>query len=188
MRSVKSAEQVAAVYHYTNPKYADTPIGYIQLNRAARKCPEDLSCLSEEQREAFLALHKLADMEFDEPVTVYRGVKLKGEDMEKLQSMIKESLDTGRPLAFSGITSTSLNPEYSAGFSGAEQTGAGILFEMETRRGAFIESLSYAKGSGEYEVIQPHGIRYRVLGVHKGQKIEGLNPSAGFTIVRLVEV
>jgi len=163
-----------AVKWYTDDNFKD-------LNRSLRRGFD----LDDKQERNFGRLREVIRRApvLPEPVLVWRGIELHGQDLTNFLDLAKEAQRKGMFLQTPGFVSTSFDPQKIQSFGG----GRGIAFEIETRRGIYVESLS--TNSGEYELVQDHDSAYEVLGVEENVPFE-FSPGAltHFTLVKLKHI
>lgn len=119
-------------------------------------------------------IQSAASQKLKEPVVTYRGIDNKrAKDLLKSGSMQAE-----------GFVSSSLSKGLATAFA---EPGAGSihLLEIRAKTGASVESIS--RFPGEFEIVQAHGTKYRVLGSRK-ESVRGLMKSSNATIITLEEV
>lgn len=132
-----------------------------KLNPALRDCPETLDCLDGDNTIAFKRLSAAIEKAgaLPEPVTVYRGIDLGSiDDTKKLAAVLKQAKESGKPISFNGIVSSSINPSVATSFAPDK---ADPVFEITAKRGAYLGAMS--EHSYEKELIQSHGTKYRVV-------------------------
>jgi hypothetical protein len=106
------------------------------------------------------ALAKVED--FPEPVTVYRGLEVKGKAGEKLIASLEAHRASGAPLALAGYQSTTTSAEAVKPFVGWK---GGVELRIAARRG--LDAQPYSRLAHERELILDHNSQYRVKSVRE---------------------
>jgi len=141
--------------------------------------------------EGIPALDKITSLDLDKPITTYRGVD------EHTTNEILKAAKKGKGVTISdeAFQSTSINPEVAATF--AARGGSNVIMEITAKRGAYLETISYTPGDGEF--LLPRNSKLRIDSVHEGVKMkipEGVdveNPNAPWfkkdiTVIRATQV
>jgi hypothetical protein len=184
-------EQKASVRTFTGSAYED-------LNYAMRTGGE----LTAEQRQIVQHLDEvIAEAGVaDEPYIVYRGMRMPAPDVqgyvfestdrqiEMLADVIEQKYRPGSRVSFGGqhaSASTDVAAPLDATLSRQSQ---GVLFEIETRRGAPINDIS--RFDDEFEVILPRNVEYEVVAVERRVEIYDFeNDRTDYrTVVQLREI
>ena len=99
-----------------------------------------------------------------EPTPVYRGVS--APDGVDPHEWATGRFTPGANVAWSGFSSTSLDPMVAQGFT----RGHGVVFEIVTRQGAYLDAISEfgMDAGGEQEILLRRGSRFKVVGVGRG--------------------
>lgn len=136
---VTGVDAVKAVDAYTGDEVYD------KVNKALRsgKSPEDVP-----PKPAMEHLQELASQPLKKPVVVYRGVS----------KAIADSMVDGSDIEGKGFTSTSLSSDVASKFA----KGGGVILEIKAKRGLYVRDKS--QFSDEYELIQAHKTKYKVIG------------------------
>lgn len=145
---------------------------YHSMNKAMRKCPEDLDCLDSSQRvqaEAISsALAKCGILQ--QPATVWRHTDLsEKQGWSGFLALMQNAQNTGKAVRLPGFKSCSTSPTATYGFGSDTSYGSpeehkhAFCLEIKARTGAYIRTISSHKS--EYEFVQDHGCAYKVVGV-----------------------
>lgn len=143
---------------YTNPE------GGIPLNRnyPEKESPEQIS------RDLWNLLDRAPEPE--RPVTVWRSLdvtrsrSLGGGATSSAEWVESGTLSPGDVLTMEGFKSATVNPGMAANWKSDKDS---IIWEIKTRRGAFVDSES--ANAGELEWLIPPGWEFRVLGISREQ-------------------
>lgn len=156
---------------------ANPSTSYENINKAVRAGGPD--SLDPEARATFDRVNQIASRPLAEPVTTYRGVALKEPTRSAFLSKMNDAALSGEAVQFSGITSTSLDPEIAGGHAKGD-----VVFEIKAKTGAYIDPVSQV--GGERELIQAHGTRYKVVAVQRRQQFRGVG--SGVTVYQMQEL
>jgi hypothetical protein len=109
------------------------------------------------------------------PVTVYRGLTIKGNEIDKFIGDIMKKAESGNPLKLKGYQSTSLNPEVADRFkvTYGEEGVVPVRMQVRANKGAYLEGTTVVPN--EQELLLPAGNKYKV-----GQIVK--DPDGGFTV------
>jgi hypothetical protein len=122
--------------------------GYKTINHGLRT--GDISAVTKGRADRIAAAIEKAGR-FSEPVVVYRGLQFPPDLLGKLE--------TGATFTAAGFQSTSFDPGVACHFKLDRQ---GVVLEIKTDRGAFVEPL--ARFKGEQELLLQHNQRFRIIG------------------------
>lgn len=153
--------------------YSAIGSGYKDMNGALRQ-GKGFEGIPKDIRKDAENLQKLAQQPLKKPQIVYRGVSKEVFDKQFA------GLTKGQEIATKGFASTSTSSAIAKNFSGGGQKGD-VLLEIKAKTGAYIADKSAVRY--EYEMVQAHGTKYRMVGIEQGKK--GLR---GDTIVMLEEI
>ncbi len=146
-------DQKEAIREYTTNHY-DELNAYLRRDHAGKSVSSELAKLNYHIQEALLAA-PLAPV----PMTTWRGVDLSGNatQAQALKDALTKANKTGDVIRLSGFQSASTDPAIAA------QWSKEIVFEIRSRRLSYVKNISAV--SSENEVIHPHGVGYKVVGV-----------------------
>jgi hypothetical protein len=150
----KHPEWNDALLHYQGPAFAE-------INKALRtggKLNEVQQAVTDRLSEAIDGAGK-----FPKPVKTYRGMSLPPADAEAMLSRFEQCLAHHKTYSEKAFVSQALNPKVAEAFLNSRgQKNTKILFKMTAKSGLF-------GNTGETEVIQKPGTRYRVTAIdHSG--------------------
>ena len=170
------------VSKYTVEKRIDSVPYHAVLNKSLRTAANRRDLFNLELAKLASDLDVLTSNEFDEPVTVFRGVGAKlaynpstsVQDrgvafLAKAEEMLSEG---GGTIEDYGFASTSASPNVASEFGGwipAEKSK--LVMQIEgVRKGAYLESVT--DYGNEFEVLLPRNSRFEILGIDKNVKLE----------------
>lgn len=122
--------------------------GYKVINHSLRT--GDISAVTQARADRITAAIEKAGR-FKEPVVVYRGLQFPPDLLGKLTP--------GQTFQAAGFQSTSFDPGVACHFKADRQ---GVVLEIKTDRGAFVEPL--ARFKEERELLLQHNQRFRIIG------------------------
>src|SRR5581483_5417254 len=181
--STLNSYQMKAIRDYTGSSYAD-------LNKKMRSCPPNFECVEDTYHKNLMtqlesALEKAPD--FEEPVDVYRGMKLSHESAERVLESVRKAMDSGKEYTMPSITSTTVKPGVAIGtFAQAGSYQKPIVFKIKAKSGVYVESVTSI--SGENEVIQSSKTRYRPVKIEDTNYEHPSFPTKAITTIYLEEV
>ena len=100
----------------------------------------------------------------EEPVTVYRGLRMTAAQADTFLARVKEAQAAGLHIEDPAFVSTSINPAVATGFAaGGSGSEAPVVFEIAARKGLYLgDSVG---GTKEMEYVLQKGTKLRVVGV-----------------------